>query len=150
MGAATTRGNTFPILNSSKSTISTFTLLGGIPQKVVTDLQGWTLRPISLTPPGSFTPPENLNNFSNFSRDMRCWRRIAEIEEGTLASNEILGRRNYNVINPQLMKSRSASRSLGNVSRDDSIVDYLLLSKYKLENLEETERFVRRTSRSSR
>ena len=40
--------------------------------------------------------------------------RIAEIEEGTLASNEILGRRNYNVINPQLMKSRSASRSLGN------------------------------------
>ena len=63
--------------------------------------------------------------------------RIAEIEEGTLASNEILGRRNYNVINPQLMKSRSASRSLGNVSRDDSIVDYLLLSKYKLENLEE-------------
>ena len=63
--------------------------------------------------------------------------RIAEIEEGTLASNEILGRRNYNVINPQLMKSRSTSRSLSNLSRDDSIVDYLLLSKYKLENLEE-------------
>ena len=63
--------------------------------------------------------------------------RIAEIEEGTLASNEFLGRKNYNVINPQLMRSRSASRSLGNLSRDDSIIDYLLLSKYKLENLEE-------------
>ena len=63
--------------------------------------------------------------------------RIAEIEEGTLASNEILGRKNFNVINPKLMRSRSASRSLGNLPRDDSIVDYLLLSKYKLENLEE-------------
>ncbi len=57
--------------------------------------------------------------------------RIAEIEEGTLASNEILGRRHINVIHPKLM------RSIGLLTRDDSIVDYLLLSKYKLENLEE-------------
>ena len=63
--------------------------------------------------------------------------RISEIEEGTLASNEILGRKNYNVISPQLMRSKSTSRSLSNLPQDDSIVDYLLLSKYKLENLEE-------------
>ncbi len=60
--------------------------------------------------------------------------RIAEIEEGTLASNEILGRRQFNVIDPK-MKERA--KSMGNLTETDANIDYLLLSKYKLENLKE-------------
>ena len=55
--------------------------------------------------------------------------RITEIEESTLMNNEQKGRKKFNSVS---LKARS--KSMGNLGPD---IDNILLSKYKLENLEE-------------
>ncbi len=68
--------------------------------------------------------------FLNLQNHYATLERIAEIEEYTLNRNLRLGRQNVNSVS---MKSRS--KSMGNLPTSEE--DSLLLSKYKLENLEE-------------
>ena len=74
--------------------------------------------------------------FLNLQKHYQTLERIAEIEEQTISTNQIHGNPHVNVVYPvEVPRSSSLSRShsMGRIHDD------ILLSKYKLENLEELE-----------